>query len=244
MRPIKLLVVDDEQMVRTFVKTVVAKEKLPVAHVLEADNGLDAIALTRQYNPELILLDIHMPGVDGLHAAETIINENKNAYIVIVSAYNDFEYARSAFRMGVMDYLLKPIRPGEIMNLILKVAAQCSAAINNEDINKSQLVIAVEEFVEKNLERDIQLKDIAQAAFISPSHLSRKFRQLTGKAIVDYVQEVRLNKAETLLSSTDLSITEIAGKVGFNDASYFATCFKNHMRVTPLQYRKKHCIKG
>jgi len=240
MQEIKLLVVDDEQIVRTFVKTVVEKEKLPVSQVLEADNGADAILMARQHNPELILLDIHMPGYDGLLAAEKIIEENNNAHIVIVSAYNDFEYARTAFRMGVVDYLLKPIRPAELANLILRVAEKESHAevINNS--RKASLVVAVEEFVEKNLEAAIQLKDIASAVFVSPSHLSRTFKQLTGKSIVDYLQEVRLNKAEKMLRNTDLTITEIAGKVGFNDAAYFATCFKNHMDITPIKFRKKY----
>ena len=121
-KKIKLLVVDDEQMVRTFIKTVVEKENLPVSEVLEADNGSDAILMARQHNPELILLDIHMPGCNGLRAAEKIIEENNNAHIVIISAYNDFEYARTALRAGVIDYLLKPVRADEFVNLILRTA--------------------------------------------------------------------------------------------------------------------------
>lgn len=77
MREIKLLVADDEQMVRTFVKSVIVKEKLPVAQVFETDNGTDAIRIAQQYHPELVLLDIRMPGCDGLRVAEQIIEENK-----------------------------------------------------------------------------------------------------------------------------------------------------------------------
>ena len=240
MREIKLLVADDEQMVRTFVKSVIEKEKLPVAQVLEADNGVDAIHLAQQYRPELVFLDIRMPGCDGLRVAERIIEENKSTQIIIISAYNDFEYARTALRVGVADYLLKPVRPNEIARLITCAAGQAFTTVKADDTKKASLVEAVESFVEKNLESSIQLKDIAAAVFVSPSHLSKMFKQYTGKSLVDYIQEVRLLAAEKLLRDTDLTITEIAGKVGFNDAAYFATCFKNHMEITPLQFRKTY----
>lgn len=239
-KKIKLLVVDDEQMVRTFIKTVVEKENLPVSEVLEADNGSDAILMARQHNPELILLDIHMPGCNGLWAAEKIIEENNNAHIVIISAYNDFEYARTALRAGVIDYLLKPVRADEFVNLILGVAEKKSHSEGGNHSQKAPLVVAVDEFLEKNAEMAIQLKDIASAMFVSPFHLSRRFKQITGKSISDYVQKFRLDKAEVLLQDTDLTIMEISGKVGFNDAAYFTTCFKNHKGITPLKFRKKH----
>jgi two-component system response regulator YesN len=233
-RDIKLLVADDESTVRTFIKTVVAKEPLPVSACLEADNGLDAVRLAAEHRPDLILLDIRMPGCDGLQAAETILAQSPGASVVIVSAYNEFDYARTALRAGVADYLLKPVRPAEIAALVAKAAAAPAPPAGPVH----PLVAQVEQYIRANLDSPIKLRDIAQAVYLSQFHLSRTFKQLTGRSVVDHIQDLRLAQAEELLKATGLTVTEIAGRVGFKDAAYFTTCFKNRYGVSPLQYRK------
>ncbi len=233
-RDIKLLVADDESTVRTFIKTVVAKEHLPVSACLEADNGLDAVRLAAEHRPDLILLDIRMPGCDGLQAAETILAQSPGASVVIVSAYNEFDYARTALRAGVADYLLKPVRPAEIAALVAKAAAAPAPPAGPVH----PLVAQVEQYIRANLDSPIKLRDIAQAVYLSQFHLSRTFKQLTGRSVVDHIQDLRLAQAEELLKATGLTVTEIAGRVGFKDAAYFTTCFKNRYGVSPLQYRK------
>lgn len=235
MRDIKILVADDEVTVRTFIKKVVAKERLPVALCLEADNGLDAVRLAREQRPDLIFLDIRMPGCDGLKAAEHILADNPGANVVIVSAYNEFDYARAALRAGVADYLLKPVRPAEVAALIAKAAKTPAPDIPDR---KPPLVAKVEQYIRDNLDSSIKLQDIAKTVYVSQFHLSRTFKQLTGKSVVDFVQELRLAKAEEMLAATDLSVTEIAGRVGFKDAAYFTTCFKNRYGISPVQFRK------
>lgn len=238
MRDIKILVADDEITVRTFIKKVVAKERLPVALCLEADNGLDAVRLAAEHRPDLVFLDIRMPGCDGLRAAEAILAHDPGANVVIVSAYNEFDYARTALRAGVADYLLKPVRPAEVAALIAKAAAAAPSPAAQGPDRKPPLVAKVEQYIRANLDSPIKLQDIAKAVYLSQFHLSRTFKQLTGRSLVDFVQDLRLAKAGEMLAATDLSVTEIAGLVGFKDAAYFTTCFKNKNGVTPLQYRK------
>ena len=247
MRRIKVLVADDEATVRTFIKLVVNKEQLPVSAVAETDNGTEAVRLTREFLPDLVFLDIRMPGLDGLQAAEAILAGEVKPMVVIVSAYNEFDYARTAFRAGAADFLLKPIKPAEIAEIINRAAEKCGeregAAAGCQE-KKPSVVQAVADYVTTNLDKPIHLNDIARAVFVSSYHLSRTFKCLTGQSIVDYVQEQRISKASELLASTELTITEVAGKVGFNDAAYFATCFKNKTGVSPMQYRKTQDIKN
>ena len=243
MESIKVLLADDEITVRTFVRTVIAKEKLPVAALLETDNGIEAIRMARELGPELIFLDIRMPGCNGLQAAEAILAGNPQANIVIVSAYDEFEYARQAFRAGVIDYLLKPVKPADLAAIISRVAAAAGQTGSSPGgvpaaAGKPALLAAVENYVQANLEKPLRLKDIAKAVFVSPCHLSRTFKQLAGQSIMDFVQEQRLAKAEELLATTGLTVTEVASRVGFNDAAYFATCFKKKRNMSPLRYRK------
>lgn len=247
MRNIKVLVADDEATVRQFIKLVVSKEKLPVAAVAEVENGTDAVKLAAEFLPDLVFLDIRMPGIDGLKAAEMILAKDYKPTVVIVSAYNEFDYARTAFRAGVADFLLKPIKPADVAELINTVAARCVDTEASESCDKrkrSTVISAVNEYVTANLDKPIHLNDIAKAIYVSSYHLSRKFKLLTGQSIVDYIQEQRLAKAMELLKATDFSITDVAGKVGFNDAAYFATCFKNKTGVSPMQYRKMQDIES
>lgn len=244
MRNIKLLVVDDEAMVRSFIKTIIAREKLPVAVFSEADNGLDAVCVSKEVKPDLVFMDIRIPNINGIHTSERILKENPEAKIVIISAYGEFEYAREAFRVGVSDYLLKPVRPADIAQSVRKVAADLEMTSSDHAAGKTkpELPGLIERYVNNNLDKQLYLNDMAQAVFMSPFHLSRTFKRLTGKSIVDFTLELRLKKAEELLLSTSLSVTEIAGKVGFNDAAYFATCFKNRTGVSPTQHRKMQDI--
>lgn len=248
MHDIKVLVADDESTVRRFIQTVISKENMPVSAFAEAENGIDTVRIAREFKPDLIFLDIRMPGLDGIQVAETLFADESKAKVVIVSAYNDFEYARAAFKAGVDDYILKPIRPEEVIELIKNTAEKCEMLSGDDtsqpSVKTPTLVKAVIDYVEENLSGQLQLRDVARAVFVSPCHLSRTFKYLTGQSIVDYIQEQRLLKASELLTTTDLSITEVAGRVGFNDAAYFATCFKNRMGTTPMQYRKIQEIKN
>jgi len=244
MRKLNILVVDDEAVVRSFIKSVIERENLPVNQLLQTDNGRDAIAITAQYRPDLVFMDIRIPELDGIHAAEKILADYPWIKIFIVSAYSDFDYARTAFRAGVCDYLLKPVKPMDIITAIRKVLASLSGnnEISRPVMVKHELVRKIEEYVRGNMDKPIHLQDLANAVFLSPSHLSRSFKQLTGFSIVDFIQEKKLEAAAKLLVSSERSITEIAGLVGFNDGTYFATCFKNKTGLSPKQYRKSHRI--
>lgn len=240
MRDIRVLVADDEATVRAFIKLVVSREKLPVSALAEADNGLDAVRLAREWKPDLVFLDIRMPGLDGLKAAQAILDADASLSVVIVSAFSEFDYARTAFRAGVVDYLLKPIRPTDIGDAVKKAAGKADNGVAGDipAARTSALVRAVVDYVAANLNRPIRLQDVAEAVFISPYHLSRTFKQLTGQSLVDYIQERRLEKAEDILLTTELTITEVAGLTGFSDAAYFATCFKSRTGCSPMQFRK------
>ncbi len=244
MQKLKILVVDDEVVVRSFIKSVIEKENLPVKLLLQADNGRDAVAITAQHRPDLVFMDIRIPEMDGIHAAEKILADYPQTKVIIVSAYGDFEYARTAFRAGVCDYLLKPVKPVDIVDAVNKMSLSFE---NPEEENSSilftpDLVRKIDCYVKANIDKPIHLQDLASAVFLSPSHLSRTFKQLTGISLVDFIQEQKLNAAAKLLISSERTITEIAGLVGFNDGTYFSTCFRNKTGQSPTQYRKSHGI--
>ena len=242
MDAITLLVADDEPIVRTFIRQYVRENGLPVARILEAANGQEAIDLAREYSPDLILMDIRMPGVGGLEAATAILKERPSAGIVMATAYDDFEYARSALRSGVKDYLLKPLDPAALAALIHKALDAKRESLEAKiapDKGAHPLVVQVREYVAANLGETLRLEDIARAAHVSPSHCSRMFSRHAGMSISDFTTRQRLAKARELLENTHLSITEISGALGFSSSTYFASWFKRMTGLSPLGYRKE-----
>lgn len=242
---ITLLVADDEPIVRTYIRRYVRENGLPVDGLYEAANGREAIDLALEHSPDLILMDIRMPGVNGLEAAEAILKERPGARIVMATAYDDFEYARSALRSGVTDYLLKPLDPAALTDLVHKaLAAGRERAGRGGSGNAGSgraahpLVIQVREYVEANLGENLRLGDIARAVHVSPSHCSREFSRHAGMSVSDFIARRRLERARELLENTHQSVTEIAGTLGFSSSTYFTSWFRRMIGASPLGYRK------
>lgn len=114
----KLLLVDDEFYFREYLKTCIDWESLECRIVGEASDGEEALALTREKRPDIVLLDINMPCVDGIAFSRIISKEQPNCRIIIVSGHSEFQYAQKAMKYGVKSYLLKPLDEEELCQTI------------------------------------------------------------------------------------------------------------------------------
>lgn len=107
---IKLMIVDDEQIVRDGIKFILEKTFSDTIEIVySAKSGREAIESYEEYRPQIILMDIQMPGINGIDAIKEIKLMNSHVKVVIISAYEQFEYAKSAVELGVSEYILKPI---------------------------------------------------------------------------------------------------------------------------------------
>lgn len=98
-------------------------------------------------------------------------------------------------------------------------------------------VLDVQEYIDKNYTEDIGLEKIAELFFISPSYLSRSFKEITGYNLKEYIVLQRLSKAKELLLYSRDTINEICEKAGFNNVNHFIRTFKEHYRITPYEFR-------
>ena len=114
------------------------------------------------------------------------------------------------------------------------VAAQNPVGI----IDHTDDLEVVVEIIDMNLASPISTKDIAQNQYLTPNYLSARFKEEVGVCISDYLLKRRVDLACRLLTSSQLSVLEVAGKCGMGDASYFSRMFKRVMGVGPLRYRK------
>jgi AraC-like DNA-binding protein/mannose-6-phosphate isomerase-like protein (cupin superfamily) len=94
-------------------------------------------------------------------------------------------------------------------------------------------------YIDQELHTDITLKQVSDAAFISPNYLSQLLKKQTGMAFVEWLTARRIERAQDLLAHTNLKVFEIANKVGFEDAAYFSRRFSQRLQLSPLDYRKK-----
>lgn len=117
----KLLIVDDEKIVREAVTFIINKEFKEVIEFDLAKSGREAIEKCLSFNPDIVLMDIRMPGINGMEAINEIKKTKLNTVFIIVSAYEQFEYAKEAIRLGVNDYILKPIIKKNLVSTIENV---------------------------------------------------------------------------------------------------------------------------
>ncbi len=129
---------------------------------------------------------------------------------------------------------------GEIFLWIHRYWAQNDTSnLNNNSINKRNLLRLqqINDYLNGNYMNPISVDEMAQLCNMSYSYFSKFFKQTTGKAFSDYLNQIRIQKAERLLATTDDSITEISYAVGFSSTSYFISHFKKEKNITPKKYR-------
>ncbi|HHW40776.1 MAG TPA: response regulator [Syntrophomonadaceae bacterium] len=242
----KILLADDEPIVRRGLKQMIKNLNFSFAAVLEAATGQEAIALTGRYRPEIILLDVKMPGLDGIAAAQKIKQVNPQTRIIFLTAYARFDYARAAVRCGAKDYLVKPVHPDELKRAIGACLEELSAvrpSAAGPDVGLTrprQFVKSAAAYILQNYMKPLTLEEVARQVHLSPAYFSYLFRREQGRTFTDYLTATRLDKAKELLrTDPSLSISEVAGQVGYEDANYFSRLFKKKTGLTPARYRKK-----
>ena len=124
---LKVVIADDEARVCNLIRMLIDWDELDMTLCGTAGNGIEALELVRAQQPDILITDIRMPGCHGLELIERAKQEIPQLEIVIISGYAHFEYAQSAIRFGVGDYLLKPINKQELMSTLRKIAQRCRA---------------------------------------------------------------------------------------------------------------------
>lgn len=130
----KLLIADDEILERQALRYFIENSKLEIEEILECGNGVDAVKLALTEQPDICILDIKMAGLNGLEAMERIKTVNRHCKVIFSTAYNYFEYAVEALRLGAMDYMLKPVKK----ELLFQVLNKAIDELDSEESMKAQ----------------------------------------------------------------------------------------------------------
>lgn len=118
----RLLVADDEQIVIDAIKFIIEKDLKGVIDIETAKSGREAVEKAGAFRPDIIFMDIKMPGMDGIEAIKEIKSHDASPFFVIITAYEQFDFAKAALKLGVVEYILKPVNRGKIIETLRKVA--------------------------------------------------------------------------------------------------------------------------
>lgn len=254
MRRQTILIVDDEPRTRQGLTKALehwAKGKL---HILSAAGGKEAIYVVQRQPVHLLITDIRMPEITGLTLLQALKKQTDCPAAIVISAYPEFEYAQEALRLGVLNYLLKPVSKYKLIEAVEQALEekqkQIRTGLMEKIVDHKLMELNIEErkirapikqamrYVEEHYDQDISLKGVAKEVHLNASYFSVLFKEQTDMTFREYVTRTRLQRAKKMLLSTDMTVSEIADAVGYNTAKYFIKIFKQHEGVTPSVYRR------
>ncbi|MBN1887502.1 MAG: substrate-binding domain-containing protein [Thermoflexales bacterium] len=231
-----ILVVDDDPPVLDMFVRIVHKHA--ASHrVLTASNGVEALDLIRRELPDLVLLDLRLPQMNGFQVLETMRTEelSRDIPVIVLSAEVLAEADMARLNQGVTAVLRKGLFS---VSETLKRIEEALARQQKIGSETQRVVRKAMAYIHEHYAEEISREEIARHIGVSEGYLSGCFRDEAGVSLVVYLNRYRVNQAKRLLQSGAESITNIATSVGFSDSSYFSRVFRREVGVSPLAYRQ------
>ena len=240
MKKLRVLLVDDEIMIREGFKRLFDWEAHDCEVVGEASDGMEALAKLDALEPDIAIMDINIPIMNGLKVIQLSRIKHPNTAFVIVSGYDDFAYCREALRLQITDYILKPVNYEEFGTCIdnLKIALFQRQSSGAGEQREERPIHGITRYLQEHLAEEVSLSVLAEEFHLSAQYISQLFKNEIGVGFLAYLTNIRMERAKQLLLSTSLSIAEVSEQSGYSDYRVFTKVFKKSEGITPSQYRR------
>jgi two-component system, response regulator YesN len=258
----KLLIVDDEDIIRNGLLSIPWEEK-GFRVVNSVADGFSALEILESELIDIVITDIRMPGMNGLELAEFIQKHNIMTKVILLSGYSDFEDARNAIQSDVVEYLLKPSSPEEILDAVDRAKSLIDDRKKRDlrirmleaELGKRQLVFRedgyilgemeysditsrVFGYIKQNYSKYVSLSTLSSELHYSSVYLSKIIKKDTEYTFLELLNAYRSHMAAKQLRETNKTITEICEEIGIIDPRYFGQVFKKYFAIPPGQYKK------
>ena len=249
-----VLIVEDNTEMRAFLKAVLHQKY----DIIEAENGKIGLEMAGSHVPDLIITDVMMPEMNGLEMAKAIKDDINISHIplILLTAKTDMENKLEAMQYGVDDYLTKPFssayleaRVDNLLRLRKQLQELYRSSLTSGVISPSKPNVVSQDdvfiqrimtFIEDNIENtELTIDEIAMHIGFSRSAFFKKLKSLTGLAPVEFLKEVRIQRAAQLIETGEYNFSEITYMVGISDPRYFSRCFKQKFGMSPREYKEK-----
>ena len=254
-----ILIVEDNTPLRIFLK-----QTLSDSYATEsAENGTEALAIISQRQPDLIISDVMMPGMDGLELCRRVKENMETSHIpiILLTALGDKEDILNGLECKADQYIVKPfdltMLKANISNLlenrdhlrqklqktiITNLKREGQLVNNSPDMLSSlddEFIQKVTQLVKEGLGKGLNVDSLCAALNMSRTSFYHKIKALTGEAPAELIRNIRMEEASILLKSHKHSIAEVSQLLGFADPKYFTDTFKKYYGVTPSVYIKR-----
>lgn len=249
-----VLLVEDNTDLRLFIQSLLLQDY----RVALAENGREGGRLAAELMPDLIISDIMMPEVNGIEMLDALKKEMLTSHIpvILLTAKTAVESQIEGLEYGADYYISKPFNNSFLLAAVKNLIRQRSLLLKNLLSGKENLRLEpgevqvtsqdarflkeVMEVVEKNMENEeFDIETVAASVGMGRTTFYRKFKGLTGMAPVEFIRDMRLQRAQQYFNSGYGNVSEVAYAVGFGNVKYFSTCFKAKYHVAPTDYLKQ-----
>lgn len=253
---------DDEYLVRYGLRETIPWQALGVEIVAEAADGWSGWEEVMAHRPELVITDIKMPVADGIEMMRMVQEQGVRTKFIVLSGYDDFEYAKHAMKYGTIDYILKPVENDKLIEAIVRMKEQVEKEQIIHRLGKEKLLAELVGMLKMIRTQktaltsatvndilayihahysdcNLTIHDIAEHLQISVSYLMHIFKEEMEMTVIDYLVGYRLDCSTKYLLTQQYKVYEVARMVGYSDYRYYSSIFKKRMGYTPRSYVKK-----
>lgn len=246
-----ILVIDDNVDIRSYIKTILQDQYT----IIEAKDGAEGIRKAVKYVPDVIISDIMMPEVDGIELCRQVKQQLSTSHIpvILLTACSLDEQRITGFESGADDYISKPFNFSILEVRIRKLIENrkrlkeifgeslflTGTKLPGDDLDKG-FIEKLKSIIEENIsDSELNVEDLGKNIGLSRVQLYRKVKSLTNYSPNELLKIIRLKKAYGLLSTSEMTISEVAYEVGFTSPSYFTKCFREFYSESPTDYLKR-----
>lgn len=248
-----ILIVEDDQLIRYLLKDILQESYI----LYEAGTGLEALEVVKRSCPDLIISDIMMPDMDGLELCNIIKNTTETCHIpfVMLSARTTIEQKTEGYSCGADAYIPKPFQTEHLLVRVHKLLEyrdklhhvfsanqNILSTVSTHDLDETDrnFIKKVTRVIEENMDEELDGEFLEKAMNMSRIQLYRKIKTLSDMTPTELIRHIRLQKAAALLKTTDLTVSEIFYRTGFNNKTYFFREFKKMFNTSPNDFRQFH----
>lgn len=258
---LKVLLVDDEAPILNHLSRALPWKEMGMEVAGMARSGMEALVLAEAERPDVVLCDIRMPVMDGLTFIGKLRDLGMESEVLLLTGYQEFDYAREAIRLGVKAYISKPIQYEELGEKLQELGTQIRSRKYKDSLFNSiplfhepvpgegdgdrgkrsseQMMNAAAQHIGERLGCDLALEEVAGKLGISGSYFCLLFKNHFGMTFIEYVTQQRMEAAKFLLANSGRSISSIGSGVGYHERRYFSKVFQRHTGMAPKEYREK-----